>query len=96
MEVKKYYFSKNNLNSLCKKLGQKLELENEGQYQACGELLMGQMKLVYEQNKSVLNKGSTERVLKHLNDKAMGSCEKIYHEKIYIIIVFDFNIIILW
>lgn len=81
MEVQKYFFSPNNINSLTRKLGDKLNLEDEDQYQACEELLKAQMKYIFKQNKENLGKASPERILKYLNGKAFETSEKIYYDK---------------
>lgn len=82
MEVQKLFLNKNNLNNLCDKLGKKLNMEDEDQYQACKVLLQAQMKHIFKQNKDNLNKAPPEKVVRKLNELAFNSCVKIYYKKI--------------
>jgi hypothetical protein len=82
MEVKDKFLSKTNLNFLCKKLGEKLDLESGDQMDACAELLKEQMKSTYKQNEQNLNKAPAEKVVKILNKKTFDSCEQLYNNRV--------------
>ena len=82
MEVRQYFFSKDNLNRLNQKLGQRLDVEDRDGFDACRELLKSQMKNLYEQNNHKLGKAPMPKVLKYLNENSVRMCEKIYNDRI--------------
>ena len=79
MDIKRHFFSSNNLNDLTDRLGNLLELsDNPDAYDGCQDLLKSQMSYVFEKNKGILNKAPPQKILKQLNEKSIELCEKIY------------------
>ena len=71
------------MNSLVDKLGKTFEIEDDEAYDACRNLLVGQMKYVFSKSKDNpnLNKAPREKALRWLNEKSISQCEKIYNER---------------
>ena len=81
MEIKTDFFSRDNLSALTNKLGSRLGVEDQAQSDGCRELLKSQMKIIFEKNKGILNKAPAQKVLKHLNEKSIELCTRIFNEK---------------
>ena len=81
MDIKKYFFSKDNVNRLTKKFVNMYQIEKKDDIIKCREFIADQMKNVFEKNKGILNKGHPEdKVINHLNKKSLELCTRIYDE----------------
>jgi hypothetical protein len=70
-DIKRYFFSNDNLNKLNNKLGDHFEIDNEESFRAIRELLKKQMNNIFIKNKANLNKLPIPKMLKYLNEKSM-------------------------
>lgn len=80
-KVKKFYFSRDNITMLTKKLATKLKISKDG-VNACAELVKSQLVITFNENKKVLQKtNNLQEIIQYLNGKILNRCVQIYDSK---------------
>jgi hypothetical protein len=81
MNVKSMYMSDENINNASRKLAKHFNATSANGINSCKKLLLKEMPNIYNTNKSILNKGQPNDIVKHLTNKALQSCVNIYNSR---------------